>query len=144
TISSQAAARLSTAVPIGWLLLVQFVVGGALCGALALAGNAIALLVLRAFVALSLGGTLTVLYSLGGMIVPAETRGAPFGWLAMGVQIGTAASPLLAGALAAVSLSSAYVMNTGLAGIAVAVLLFGPRDLLRRREPRLAGGPGVP
>ena len=114
----------------------QFVVGGALCSALALAGSAITLLVLRAVVALLLGGALTLLYSLGGMIVPAETRGAAFGWLAMGVQIGTAASPLLTGALAAVSLPSAYVMNAGLAGIAAAVLIFGSRDLLGRREPR--------
>jgi MFS family permease len=68
------------------------------------------------------------------MIVPSETRGAAFGWLALGVQIGTAASPLLTGALAAVSLAGAFLLNAGLALVAAAVLVFGARDLLRRRE----------
>jgi MFS family permease len=69
--------------------------------------------------------------------VPAESRGAAFGWLALGVQIGTAASPLLTGALAAVSLSAAYLMDGGLAWVAAAVLLFTARDLIRRREAAL-------
>jgi len=107
-----------------------------LCGAMALAGSATSILVLRTMVALCLGGALTLAYSLGGMIVPSETRGAAFGWLAMGVQIGTAASPLLTGALAAVSLSNAYLMDAGLAAVATLVLAFGAPDLLRRREPR--------
>jgi MFS family permease len=68
------------------------------------------------------------------MIVPAETRGAAFGWLALGVQIGTAASPLLSGWLAASSLPRAYLMNAALAWVAAAVLVFGARGLLDRRE----------
>src|SRR5262249_15172606 len=118
------------------LLFVQFLVGGALCGVLAIATNASTLLILRTLVALCLGGALTLAYTLGGMIVPGETRGAAFGWLAMGVQIGTAASPLLSGALAAVSLGNAYLLDAGLAAIATLVLAFGAPDLLRRREPR--------
>src|SRR5262245_27924713 len=94
------------------------------------------LLSLRTLTALCLGGALTLAYSLGGMIVPAETRGAAFGWLAMGVQIGTATSPLLTGVLAAFDLSAAYLMDAGLGCIAALVLVFGARDLLRRREPR--------
>src|SRR3989454_1165666 len=97
-LSSSVVARLSMALPIGRLLFVQFLIGGALCSALALATSASTLLVLRTLVALCLGGALTLAYTLGGMIVPSETRGAAFGWLAMGVQIGTAASPLLSGA----------------------------------------------
>ncbi len=135
-LSSSVAARLSAALPIGRLLFVQFMMGGVLCGAMALAGSATSILVLRTMVALCLGGALTLAYSLGGMIVPSETRGAAFGWLAMGVQIGTAASPLLTGALAAVSLSNAYLMDAGLAAVATLVLAFGAPDLLRRREPR--------
>jgi DHA1 family multidrug resistance protein-like MFS transporter len=135
-VSASIVGRLSGIVPVGRLLLVQFVVGGALCGALALAGNWIALLILRTMVALCLGGALTLAYALGGMIVPFETRGAAFGWLALGVQLGTAASPLLTGALAAVSLSHAFLMDAGLAWVAAAVLVFGARDLLNRHEPR--------
>jgi hypothetical protein len=44
----------------------------------------------------------------------------------------------LTGALAAVNLRSAFVMDAGLAWIAAAVLVFGARDLLRRRDPRRA------
>jgi DHA1 family multidrug resistance protein-like MFS transporter len=90
TLSSSVVARLAEVVPVGRLLFIQFAAGGALCAAMALAGNWVALLAARTLVALCLGGALTLAYSLGGMIVPAETRGAAFGWLALGVQIGTA------------------------------------------------------
>src|SRR5213593_4135958 len=131
-LSSSVVARLSMALPIGRLLFVQFLIGGALCSALALATSASALLVLRTLVALCLGGALTLAYTLGGMIVHSETRGAAFGWLAMGVQIGTAASPLLSGWVAASSLPRAYLMNGVLAWVAAAVLVFGARALVDR------------
>src|SRR5688500_11299658 len=136
-VSASAAARLADVVPVGRLLFVQLVAGGVLCGAMALAEDWIVLLVLRTLVALCLGGALTLAYSLGGTLVPAESRGAAFGWLALGVQIGTAASPLVTGALAAVSLAAAYLMDGGLAWVAAAVLLFGARDLIKRHEAAL-------
>ncbi len=132
-LSASLAARLSQAVPVGRILLAEFVAGGLLCAVMALAENWIVLLVLRTAVALCLGGTLTLAYSLGGMIVPAETRGAAFGWLALGVQIGTATSPLVTGALAAISLRGAFVMDAGLAWIAAALLVFAGRGLMTRR-----------
>ena len=134
TLSASAAARLSQIVPVGRLLLGQLVVGGLFCGLMAVAERPAPLLVLRTVVALCLGGALTLAYTLGGMIVPAETRGAAFGWLALGVQIGTAASPLLNGWLASASLPRAYVMNGVLAWIAAALLAFGARALVDRRE----------
>jgi len=134
-LSASVVARLSEAVSTGRLLLAQLLVGGAGCCAMALARSPAELLALRTLVALCLGGALTLAYSLGGSIVPSETRGAAFGWLALGVQIGTAASPLLTGALAAVSLGGAYLMDAGLAWIGATVLLLVARDLLRRREP---------
>jgi DHA1 family multidrug resistance protein-like MFS transporter len=135
-VSAGLAARLAEVVPAGRLLFLQFIAGGVLCGAMAWAHTSLALLVLRTVVGLCLGGALTLAYSLGGQIVPGETRGAAFGWLAMGVQIGTAASPLLTGVLAAFHLSAAYLMDAGLAWIAALILIFSARDLLRRREPR--------
>jgi MFS transporter, DHA1 family, multidrug resistance protein len=129
-------ARLAEVVPAGRLLFLQFIAGGLLCGAMAWAHTPVALLVLRTVVGLCLGGALTLAYSLGGQIVPGETRGAAFGWLAMGVQIGTATSPLLTGILAAFDLSAAYLMDAGLGWIAALILVFSARDLLRRREPR--------
>ena len=124
-------------VPVGRLLLVQFLLGAPLCAAMALPEGWPALLALRTGVALCLGAALTLAYSLGGMIVPAESRGAAFGWLALGVQLGTAASPLATGILAAGSLSRAFYMDAALAAVAAGLLAFGARDLLTRRE----GGP---
>jgi MFS family permease len=133
-LSASVAGRLAQAVPVGRLLLGQLVAGGLLCAVMALADGWITLLVLRTAVALCLGGSLTLAYALGGMIVPPETRGAAFGWLALGVQVGTATSPLLSGALAAVSLASAFLLNAGLGLAAAALLVLGARDLLGRRE----------
>jgi len=134
TVSASLAARLSAVVPAGQLLFIQLMAGGLFCGAMALAGGWVSLLVLRVLVALCLGGALTLAYALGGMIVAPEARGAAFGWLAMGVQIGTAASPLLTGALAAATLRGAYLLDGALSWLGALILLFTARDLLRRRE----------
>jgi MFS family permease len=101
---------------------------------MAFAAGWVSLLVVRVLVALCLGGALTLAYALGGMIVAPEGRGAAFGWLALGVQIGTAASPLLTGALAAASIRGAYFLDGALAWLGALILLFAARDLLRRRE----------
>jgi MFS family permease len=135
--SAAVVARLSQVMPVGRLLLWQLALGGLFTVLLALTGHWIAVLVLRTLGALCLGGALTMAYSLGGMIVPSETRGAAFGWLALGVQIGTAASPLTMGAIAAASLPTAFVLSGVLAWVAAGLLLLGGRGLLRQRE---AGG----
>jgi DHA1 family multidrug resistance protein-like MFS transporter len=131
-ISAGLAARLSQAFPVGRLLLVQLLAGAPLCAAMALAEHWVVLLILRTLLALCLGGALTLTYSLGGMIVPSESRATAFGWLALGVQFGSAASPLVTGAAAAASLSAAFFMQAGLAAAAVALLWFGARGLLTR------------
>jgi len=132
--SANLVARLSHGIPVGRLMLAQFSAGAVFCVGLAFTHHWMAILILRTLVALSLGGALTLAYSLGGMIVPTETRGAAFGWLALGVQIGTAASPLLTGVIAAASITEAYLMNALLSMIGAALLVFGARDLLSRRE----------
>jgi MFS family permease len=93
----------------------------------------VALLILRCFVGFSLGGALTLAYSLGGQLAPSDTRGAAFGWLALRVQFGTALSPLVTGGLAALSLRGAFVFDGALAWVAAALLLFATGDLLTRR-----------
>src|SRR5499425_2389105 len=132
TLSASAAARLAQVIPVGQLLLGQLVVGGVFCGLLAVAETRLPLLVLRLVVALCLGGALTLSYTLGGMIVAAETRGAAFGWLAVGVQLASAASPLVNGWVAATSLPRAYLMNAALAWLGAAILVFFARDLTRK------------
>jgi len=132
TFSASAAARLAQVIPVGQLLLGQLVVGGVFCGLLAVAETRLPLLVLRLVVALCLGGALTLSYTLGGMIVAAETRGAAFGWLAVGVQLASAASPLVNGWVAATSLPRAYLMNAALTWLGAVILVFFARDLTRK------------
>ena len=132
TLSANLVPRLSRGVPATRLLMLGLLAGGPLCAAMALARGWPSLLVLRTLVALCLGGAITLAYTLGAEIVPAEHRGAAFGWLALGVQVGTAASPLVNGALAAVSLAGAYVFDGALACLAAGLLALWwrpPRDL---------------
>ena len=79
TTSANIAARLSRGIPAARLLLVGLLVGGPLCAAMALARGWLTLLVLRALAGLCLGAAITLTYSLGAAIVPAEHRGAAFG-----------------------------------------------------------------
>ena len=132
TTSANVAARLSRDVPSARLLLIGLLIGGPLCAAMALPREWVALLVLRTLVGLCLGAAITLTYALGAMVVPAEHRGAAFGWLGMGLQVGTAASPLVTGAIAAVSIPSAFVFDGVLAWAAAALLAFGARGLRSR------------
>ena len=127
TISANMAARLSRGVPSTQILKFALLVGSPLCAAMALSQGWISLLLLRALVGLCLGCAITLAYSLGADVVPGEQRGAAFGWLALGVQVGTAASPLVTGALAAISIPGVYVLDGALALIAAALLAFGWR-----------------
>ena len=127
TISANMAARLSRGVPSTQILKFALLIGSPLCAAMALTQGWISLLLLRALVGLCLGCAITLAYSLGADVVPGEQRGAAFGWLALGVQVGTAASPLVTGALAAISIPGVYVLDGALALIAAALLAFGWR-----------------
>ena len=132
TASANGAARLAREIPSARLLLIGLLVGGPLCAAMAVARGWITLLVLRALVGLCLGATITLTYSLGAAIVPAEHRGAAFGWLGLGLQVGTAASPLVTGALAAASIPGAFLFFGALACVAAGWLAFGARGLRSR------------
>lgn len=134
TISASLAARGALRGSIGPLLLASFVLGGVPSALMPFARGWLALLVLRSLVALTLGGALTLAYSLGGQIVPSEHRGIAFGWLALGVQVSTAVSPLVTGGIAALSLRGAFLVDAALAWLAAGVLLVGARDLVFRRR----------
>ncbi len=129
--SALAAGRLAQRWPPERLLLVGLLLGGLPCALMALAPGWQSLMLLRCLTGFCLGGALTLAYSLGGTLVPGERRGAAFGWLALSVQVGTAASPLVSGGLAALSLSGAFMMDGALAWLGAAVLLRGTRRLRR-------------
>jgi DHA1 family multidrug resistance protein-like MFS transporter len=132
TTSANVAARLAREVPAARILLIGMLIGGPLCAAMALPRGWVLLLVLRLFTGLCLGAAITLTYSLGAAIVPAEHRGAAFGWLGLGLQIGTAASPLASGAIAAASIPGAFVFDGALAWVAAALLLLAGRGLRSR------------
>jgi MFS family permease len=129
--SALTAGRLAQRWPPERLLLVGLLMGGLPCALMALAPGWQSLMLLRCLTGFCLGGALTLAYSLGGTLVPGERRGAAFGWLALSVQVGTAASPLVSGGLAALSLSGAFMLDGTLAWAGAAVLLIGARRLRR-------------
>jgi MFS transporter, DHA1 family, multidrug resistance protein len=133
--SALLAGRLAQRWPAERLLLVGLLAGGLPCALMALAGGWQSLMVLRCLTGLFLGGALTLAYSIGGALVPSERRGAAFGWLALSVQIGTAASPLASGGLAALSLPGAFLLDGALAWLAAGLLLIGARHLRRGAAP---------
>jgi DHA1 family multidrug resistance protein-like MFS transporter len=133
TLSASVAGRVAQRWPIAQLLLLGCVAGGLPCALMAWADTWVQLLVLRFLVGFGMGAALTLAYSLGGQLAPSDTRGAAFGWLALGVQFGTALSPLATGGLAALTLPGAFVLDGALAWVAAALLLFAARDLVTRR-----------
>jgi DHA1 family multidrug resistance protein-like MFS transporter len=133
TISASVAGRLAQDWPIGRLLLIACLTGAVPCALMAWTSSWVWLLVLRCLVGFSLGGALTLAYSLGGHLVPSDQRGAAFGWLALGVQFSSALSPVATGGLAALSLSGAFLFDGALAWVAAALLLLAARDLIHRR-----------
>jgi len=129
--SALLAGRLAQRWPAERLLLVGLVLGGLPCALMAFAPGWQSLMLFRCLTGLCLGGALTLAYSIGGALVTGERRGAAFGWLALSVQIGTAASPLVSGGLAAISLPGAFVLDGALAWVAAGVILLGARHLRR-------------
>jgi len=132
TTSANVAARLAREIPAARILLIGLFLGGPLCALMAQPRGWPMLLALRLLTGLCLGAAITLTYSLGAMIVPAEHRGAAFGWLGLGLQIGTAASPLASGMIAAASIPGAFIFDGALAWVAAGLLLFGARGLRAR------------
>jgi DHA1 family multidrug resistance protein-like MFS transporter len=131
TVSATVAGRLAQRWPPERLLLIGLIAGGLPCALMAYTGGWPSLMLLRCLTGLCLGGALTLAYTLGGALVSSERRGAAFGWLALGVQVGTASSPLASGGLAALSLAGAFLLDGALAWLAAAVLVIGARRLRR-------------
>ena len=131
TVSATLAGRLAQRWPAERLLLIGLLAGGLPCALMAYAGGWPSLMLLRCLTGFCLGGALTLAYSLGGALVSSERRGAAFGWLALGVQVGTASSPLASGGLAALNLAGAFLLDGALAWVAAAILLIGASRLRR-------------
>jgi len=107
--------------PVGLLLLT--LVGGALVVApMALVPRYGLILGLAALLGLVSGGSLTLCYTIGGLMVPAAVRTTAFGFFSGAALFGGAISPTVAGLVAHVSLRGIYWVDAALY-LALAVAL---------------------
>ena len=67
--------------------------------------------VLRVALALLSGGTMTLAFSAAGRVIPSEHRGTGFSILSSTSMFGGAAGPIIAGALAGLSIRTVFVFN---------------------------------
>jgi len=75
--------------------------------------------VLRVMLALLAGGTLTLALSAAHHVIPSEHRGAGFALLSGTSMLGGAAGPILAGAIAGVSIRGIFVANAVVYGLMI-------------------------
>jgi DHA1 family multidrug resistance protein-like MFS transporter len=116
-------------------LLVATLVGGALTVLpMAAVSSFGALLVLAALLGLASGGSLTLCYTMGGLMVPAEFRTTAFGFFSGAALFGGAISPSVAGLLARWDLRGIYYLDTALFVILALALLPGTRSQAAARS----------
>ncbi|MBI3969888.1 MAG: MFS transporter [Chloroflexi bacterium] len=118
-ISAAVLGHLAARLPVQRLLLLTLVAGVALCFPMALVHTPWQLLVVRALLGLFAGGTLTLAYSLANQVVPLQSKGAAFGVLSSTALLGSASSPLITGALAALDLRAVFVVDSALYALAL-------------------------
>jgi DHA1 family multidrug resistance protein-like MFS transporter len=94
------------------LLLWRLVGGMLVCLPMGLAWTTSQFLVLRIALGLLAGGCIVIVYSLASQVIPAETRGASFSFLASAALLGSAAGPIAAGELAWLSLRAIFFFNS--------------------------------
>jgi MFS family permease len=114
-------------------LLLLSLVGGALAVLpMALVPNYESFLALAVLLGLASGGSLTLGYTIGGLMVPEAVRATAFGFLSGAALLGGAVSPTVAGLVAHATLRGIYWVDAALyLGLAVALLWGG----LLRQSP---------
>jgi DHA1 family multidrug resistance protein-like MFS transporter len=119
-------------------LLMIALAGGALFSVLlAMASNWQQVLALRLVLGLMAGGTLSLGYTLGARLAPAERSGLTLGLLASCAQLGSASAPLLGGVLGSVGLHFEFLVNGAAYLAALALMVF------IGRAPRSVADPGL-
>jgi len=103
--------RLKT-IPARRLLLWRLCGGVVACFPMGLVWATYQLLVLRLILGLLAGGCMVVVYTLGSQIIPAETRGTSFSFLASAALLGGAAGPIAAGELTHLSIRAIFFFNS--------------------------------
>jgi DHA1 family multidrug resistance protein-like MFS transporter len=105
------------------LLALTLLAGACLVLPMALARSYGQFVTLAVLLGLAAGGSLTLCYTLGGLLVPSERRATAFGFFAGAALFGGSVSPSVAGFLAHWDLRSIYYLDTLLyVGLALALL----------------------
>jgi DHA1 family multidrug resistance protein-like MFS transporter len=117
-------------------LLVATLVGGALTVfPMALVPSFGSLALLAVLLGLASGGSLTLCYTIGGLMVPAEIRTTAFGFFSGAALFGGAISPSVAGLLARWELRSIYYVDAALYVLLTLALLPGALARTAGRSP---------
>jgi MFS family permease len=119
-------------------LLMVALAGGALCSVpLALVGSWPEVLGLRLVLGLLAGGSMSLAYTLGARLAPAERSGLTLATLGSIGQLGGATSPMLAGLISQISLRAVFLgMGAAyLVALGLAATLVGAREPGERTKP---------
>lgn len=117
-------------------LLVISLVGGALTVLpMALVSSFGSLALLAVLLGLASGGSLTLCYTIGGLMVPAEIRTTAFGFFSGAALFGGAISPTIAGLLARVELRGIYYLDAAVYVLLTLALLPGALARSAARSP---------
>lgn len=125
-ISATTVGQLALRWPARRLLTGTLIAGAVLCLPLALVRTPTELLVARSLLGLFAGGTITLAYSLANQVVPSASKGAAFGVLSSMGMLGSALSPLVAGAIVQIDLRAVFVVNTIFYCVALFWAMRGP------------------
>lgn len=122
------------------LLLLTLIGGAPIVAAMALAPSYETFLALAVLGGLVSGGTLTLCYTIGGLMVPDEVRTTAFGFFSGAALFGGALSPTFAGLIAHVSLRGIYWVDAA-AYLALAAILVGSGSRRSDEDPSTATTP---
>ncbi len=112
------------------LLIASLIGGAALVLPMAFVSNYASFMALAILLGLAAGGALTLCYTIGGLLVEADHRGAAFGYFSAAALFGGALSPSVAGALAHWGLRGIFYLDAALyVALALALLSAVPRAL---------------
>ncbi len=115
------------------LLVATLVAGAAIVLPMGLVGRFPSFLGLAVLLGLAAGGSLTLCYTIGGLMVPSERRTTAFGFFSGAALFGGAVSPSIAGLLTRVHFKAIYWADAVLYVLLALALL--PGALARRAQP---------
>jgi DHA1 family multidrug resistance protein-like MFS transporter len=121
------------------LLIGSLVGGAAMVLPMAFVSSYASVLALAVLLGLASGGSLTLCYTIGGLLVSGAGRATAFGFFSGAALFGGAVSPSVAGILAHWDLRGIFYLDAGLYVALATALLLRPRPVARDRGADVAG-----